>query len=247
MDIHKPKPWRGWPEFLKEIGTIVIGVLIALGAEQAAEWLHARHLAEQTEADLAASLQPNLINAAEMWAFEPCGLARIKELADALQQPGSAWRANPAAMPPGYHTDRVMPVVYSSPGRVWAPSAWESAVASGALPHLPRGRVAKYAETYHVIDLARTSQVAISDLYPRLAALGYERKLTDQDKAQYLNLLSAIQRSQLTLTNLSQQLIEDAQALGVEPEPKALKQRMDEERVYRKTCLRDPAPLFPKS
>lgn len=40
MDIHKPKPWRGGPEFLKEIGTIVIGVLIALGGEQAVEWLH---------------------------------------------------------------------------------------------------------------------------------------------------------------------------------------------------------------
>ena len=39
MDIHKPKPWRGWPEFLKEIGTIVIGVLIALGAEQGVEWV----------------------------------------------------------------------------------------------------------------------------------------------------------------------------------------------------------------
>jgi hypothetical protein len=40
MDIHKPKPWRGWRELLKEIGTIVIGVLIALGAEQSVEWLH---------------------------------------------------------------------------------------------------------------------------------------------------------------------------------------------------------------
>jgi type II secretory pathway pseudopilin PulG len=40
MDIHKPKPWRGGPEFLKEIGTIVIGVLIALGAEQAVAWIH---------------------------------------------------------------------------------------------------------------------------------------------------------------------------------------------------------------
>ena len=42
MDIHKPKPWGGWPELLKEIGTIVIGVLIALGAEQAVEWAHWR-------------------------------------------------------------------------------------------------------------------------------------------------------------------------------------------------------------
>ena len=38
MDIHKPKPWRGVREFLKEYVIIVIGVLTALGGEQAVEW-----------------------------------------------------------------------------------------------------------------------------------------------------------------------------------------------------------------
>jgi hypothetical protein len=51
MEIHKPKSWRGWSEFVKEIGTIVIGVLIAIGAEQAVEALHhraqAREMAEK--------------------------------------------------------------------------------------------------------------------------------------------------------------------------------------------------------
>ena len=42
MDIHKPKPWHGRSEFLKEIGTIVIGVLIAIGGEQLVEMLHWR-------------------------------------------------------------------------------------------------------------------------------------------------------------------------------------------------------------
>jgi hypothetical protein len=51
MDIHKPKPWRGGREFLKEIGTIIVGVLIALSAEQAVEWLHWRtDVAEAREA-----------------------------------------------------------------------------------------------------------------------------------------------------------------------------------------------------
>ena len=43
MDIHKPKPWHGWREFLKEYVIIVVGVLTALAAEQAVEWLHWRH------------------------------------------------------------------------------------------------------------------------------------------------------------------------------------------------------------
>ena len=40
MDIHKPKPWHGVREFLKEYVIIVVGVLTALGAEQGVEWLH---------------------------------------------------------------------------------------------------------------------------------------------------------------------------------------------------------------
>ncbi len=37
MHIHLPKPLHGWREFVGEVGVIVIGVLIALGAEQVVE------------------------------------------------------------------------------------------------------------------------------------------------------------------------------------------------------------------
>ena len=40
MDIHKPKAWHGFREFLKEYLIIVVGVLTALAAEQTVEWLH---------------------------------------------------------------------------------------------------------------------------------------------------------------------------------------------------------------
>ncbi|HVZ27710.1 MAG TPA: hypothetical protein VG798_03560 [Rhizomicrobium sp.] len=43
MDLHKPRAWHGWRDFLKEFGTIVLGVSVALGAEQAMEWLHRQH------------------------------------------------------------------------------------------------------------------------------------------------------------------------------------------------------------
>ena len=55
MDIHKPKPWHGVRELLKEVGTIVIGVLIAIGAEQGVEALHhraqAREMAQKLRAE----------------------------------------------------------------------------------------------------------------------------------------------------------------------------------------------------
>jgi plasmid stability protein len=48
MDIHLPKPFHNWREFLKEYGIIVLGVLTALGLEQAIEAIH--HHSEVQEA-----------------------------------------------------------------------------------------------------------------------------------------------------------------------------------------------------
>ena len=59
MDIHKPKPWGGWREFVKEIGTIVIGVLIAIGAEQMVEALNHHAKAEEMADKLRAEGQEN--------------------------------------------------------------------------------------------------------------------------------------------------------------------------------------------
>ena len=47
MHFHLPKPLHGWREFAGEVGIIVIGVLIALGAEQMVEAVHARNQEHQ--------------------------------------------------------------------------------------------------------------------------------------------------------------------------------------------------------
>jgi hypothetical protein len=60
MDIHKPKPWHGWREFLKEYAIVVIGVLTALAGEQAVEWLHWRHEVADTREALATELSNTL-------------------------------------------------------------------------------------------------------------------------------------------------------------------------------------------
>ena len=44
MDIHRPKAAHSWREFLIEIGTIVFGILIALGLEQVVE-----HIRSETQ------------------------------------------------------------------------------------------------------------------------------------------------------------------------------------------------------
>ena len=49
MEIHLPRPLHGWREFAGEVGIIVLGVLIALGAEQIAVYFHQRAVLREAE------------------------------------------------------------------------------------------------------------------------------------------------------------------------------------------------------
>ena len=80
MDIHKPKPWHGWREFLKEYLIIVVGVLTALAFEQGVEWLHWRHVVEQERESLRLSAQQNEYAMVSRLQVEPCVTRRLAEL-----------------------------------------------------------------------------------------------------------------------------------------------------------------------
>lgn len=47
MHFQLPKPIQGWRQFVGEVGIIVVGVLIALGAEQIVESIHERYPAQR--------------------------------------------------------------------------------------------------------------------------------------------------------------------------------------------------------
>src|SRR5258707_11760041 len=50
MQVHLPKPLHGWRAFAGEVGVIVLGVLIALGAQQVAEAWQWRDKVSRAEA-----------------------------------------------------------------------------------------------------------------------------------------------------------------------------------------------------
>jgi hypothetical protein len=56
MHVHLPKPLHGWRAFIGEVGIIVLGVLIALSAEQFVEVLHWRSEVDVTRQALRAEL-----------------------------------------------------------------------------------------------------------------------------------------------------------------------------------------------
>src|SRR6202030_3638421 len=52
VEIHKPKPAHSWGEFAREMGAVVLGILIALALEQVVEAGHWAHAVREGETSL---------------------------------------------------------------------------------------------------------------------------------------------------------------------------------------------------
>lgn len=80
MHFHIPKPLHGWREFAGEVGIIVIGVLIALGAEQVVERFREHQVASETQQAVKEEIETNLAGLALRNSAEPCIIHRLSEV-----------------------------------------------------------------------------------------------------------------------------------------------------------------------
>ena len=72
MQFQLPRPLHGWREFLGEVGIIVIGVLIALGAEQLVSNWHWQGEVRDSDRRISDELGYDLVNAYERLAINDC-------------------------------------------------------------------------------------------------------------------------------------------------------------------------------
>lgn len=135
MEIHLPKPLHGWRAFIGEIGVIVIGVLIALAADQIVERMSWRKHVNEAKEDLHGELEVNLFNAQERVRLEPCIDRRLDQLEAIIDHPP----AEPWKLMPGHG---IIPI------RLWPSSGWDSAVAAGTITHMRARERAQYAAVY---------------------------------------------------------------------------------------------------
>src|SRR5947209_11172819 len=81
MHFHLPKPLHGWRAFAGEVGIIVVGVLIALSAEQLVEGWRWHHETDAARAALTLEAADNLAAALTRSQLQPCIDQRLKEIA----------------------------------------------------------------------------------------------------------------------------------------------------------------------
>src|ERR1700761_1039305 len=166
MDIHKPKPWHGLREFLKEYLIIVVGVLTALAAEAVVERLHETRLSSEAREAVRDELNVDITNVAQRFPREGCVARRLDEI-DALLDRAEA---GGACAPPGFVGGPRERVVYTE--------RWETAKSGGRLSLISSDEQRAFARAYG--PLQRVTQLQQEELqaWLQLHALRGQRRLS---------------------------------------------------------------------
>jgi hypothetical protein len=137
MHFHLPKPLHGWRDFIGEVGIIVIGVLIALGAEQIVERIVWREQVRQAETSMTQELSDDDgPQAYERLALQPCIIRQL----DRAEQALIAERDR--------HVAFVPTALWTPPFHTWDDNAWRAAVSSQATSHMSTERMYAWSNPY---------------------------------------------------------------------------------------------------
>ena len=159
MHFHLPRPLHGWRALAGEVGIIVVGVLIALGAEQVVEAVHWH----QKVGIIRKSLMGELANDRARWednmSVVPCARREI----DALKT--WAGKARPGVPSPA------APWTYRGLFFWMHWANWNLATSSGTLDHFSIPEQLEFAALYDGIAHREADIEAATDLAEQAAGL----------------------------------------------------------------------------
>jgi len=211
---HKPHPIHGWRDFLKEIGIVVIGVLIALAAGQSVEWLNWREKARVADTRLLADARTVLNHMLERLDIQSCQDRRLVQIKDRLLVSGAMWNG----MAPFYMKGPPAGSRYAHPMRTWPRTAWENAVASTAANHLPPDRLADYSKIFDAAQREANDQTNEHEDSSQLNLLGSNLTLTPDQKILFLLVIERERARNRVMAYEAHNSISYFGALGVDVE-----------------------------
>ncbi len=206
MHFHLPKPLHGWREFAGEVGIIVIGVLIALGAEQAIEGLHDRHVAAQSRRDVREEVGTDLGFFRERLQETSCIASRLSQLSaivarGAVPKDTVRWVARPSDFAP--FAER-----------------WRAVTSSGRSAMFPADEQGSFDEIYEIFARMDAKSQLEQQAWTNLDVMERLNGPTDADTR--LLLLKAIEQAQRSnkMFGLSgSYVLLQAQKLGIASNP----------------------------
>jgi hypothetical protein len=233
LDIHKPKPWHGWREFLKEYLIIVIGVLTALGAEQGVETLHWNHRVTETRVQLNQELGADAGSSLRWLINAPCLDAQLAALTRAVAE---ARRTG----------------VYHAPAQRYAPTlvqftndAWLNARSLQVADHLGPEAVKLYTKAFFYPTELATNITTLHGLAGELEPLdGDIDHLSPAEAGEWAARLGRIRELQVRSEVAMTLTIQSAETAHAPIELQNLQSFVADRRAREGACVADPVTVL---
>ena len=204
VDVPEGKSMRSWRDFFKEVGIIVLGVLIALAAEQTVNAWNWKHEVGIVEDSLNDELSDALFSAQERVKIADCQgrtLDALDDLADKSH---------------GTLVIRNAPVTRN---RVWGSAAWDAAVASGTIAHMPHDTRNLYANLFSFVHLFRDLNIRQEQLWASIEAYRRPRPFTETSRDRFVETVAQLRALTGTMNLAAQQFVDQAKPLHIELTP----------------------------
>jgi hypothetical protein len=236
MEIHKPKPVHNWREFLLELGTITLGVCIALAAEQTVEWFHWRDKTNYATDQIQLELADSMYYSVERLMVEGCVQRRLDDLEQKLLSGGEKWKPVAPAGTVGVQAGNVLAV----PRRNWSDIAWTAAVADTSVTHFNRDRLTSYARIYADVGVAREQNEREFENVAHLDILLKPVMLSNDKKVELIGVIQAERILNHELALNASRLLDAWKQIGLDP-------AQDRQRVVKRSTTYAACQAAPKS
>jgi hypothetical protein len=217
VHFRLPKPLHGWREFAGEVGIIVVGVLIALGAEQVVESLHWANKSRSAKFELHQQMVLAWAFGEEREALHRCGDHYLSDLANEIVSSPPLWRPIPAQ-----YCGRRFGRVYAPPSRPWPTEVWRSVEAEGTVSHLGVSYSRNASFLFDFIKTMDDENTAEDNEAAALNALAYPITLTADSRTEFVKSIERLHYHNDMMALSSRQMQEQIQELGETPTPQEL-------------------------
>jgi hypothetical protein len=209
MDVHKPKPVHSWRELFKEIGIIVLGIVIALTGEQLVDSIHWKHKVADAETAMQRELSGDLAFSAAQMAMKDCANKYFARMETAVRGRRSDTLRQLADMDVPFTT------------HPWVEESWTAAISSEIPDHIARDKLGAYAILFRRVATQRERQFPIEDHYAEVMAGSAIDNPTPEIVYSQLAALKKLKADYgLTVVISDTMLREDAPRIGVLPDRK---------------------------